>query len=145
MKLKLLVSLYLTGINVTQFRDVDCMKKHQKMNKKKGRPLLANISKFSLIYMLIGACMWWEFSVNDSELTRGVSGTPALSQSQRAAAPRGGGLGVGETRWGPGRGRGAARALRNLPQLMGQRGLALSNGPRGPGRLHFSQFTFTFT
>lgn len=76
--------------------------------------------------------------------TRGVGATPALAQAQRVAAPGGGVLVVSEAWRGTGRGRGVARPLRDFPQFMGQRGLALGDGPWGPGGLHVRQFTFTW-
>lgn len=78
-------------------------------------------------------------------LTRGVGAAPALGQAQRVASPGGGGLVVGEARRGPGGGRGAAWPLGDFPQLVGQRHLALGDGPRGPGGLHVVQFTFLRT
>lgn len=73
--------------------------------------------------------------------TRGVGTSPSWSQAQRVAAPRRRGFVVCESWRRSGRGRGAAGPLRNLPQLMGQRGLALGDGPLGPGGLHIRQFT----
>jgi len=67
-----------------------------------------------------------------------------LGQAQRVAAPGGGGFAVGEAWWGPRRGSVAARPLRDFPQLVGQRGLALGDGPRGPGGLHVRQLAFTW-
>lgn len=67
-----------------------------------------------------------------------------MGQAQRVATPGGRGLVVGESWRGPGRGCVAARPLRDFPQLMGKRGLALGDGPWGPGGLHVRQFTFTW-
>lgn len=67
-----------------------------------------------------------------------------MGQAQRVATPGRGGLVVGEAWRGAGRSRGAAWPLRDFPQLMGQRGLALGDGPWGPGGLHVRQFTFTW-
>lgn len=49
---------------------------------------------------------------------------------------------MGEARWGARRSCGAARPLGDFPQLVGQRGLALGDGPWGPGGLHVRHFTF---
>lgn len=78
-----------------------------------------------------------------SVLTRGVGAAPSLAQAQRVAAPGGGWFAVGEAWWGPWRGRVAAWPLRDFPQLVGQRGLALGDGPLWPGGLHLRQLAFT--
>lgn len=62
-------------------------------------------------------------------LTRGVGAAPTLGQTQRVAAPGRGGLVVGETWWWPGGGRGAAGSLRDFPELVRQRALALGDRP----------------
>lgn len=66
-----------------------------------------------------------------------------MGQAQGVATPGGRGLVVGEAWRGPGRGYVAA-LLRDFPQLMGQGGLALGDGPWRPGGLHVRQFTFTW-
>ena len=69
--------------------------------------------------------------------TCGVRAAPALGQTQGVAPPGRGRLGVGEARRGAGRGRVAAPgALGDLPQLVGQRGLAVRNGAWRPSRFH---------
>lgn len=75
--------------------------------------------------------------------TCGVRAAPALGQAQGAAPPGWGRLRVGEARRRAGRGRVAAPgALGDLPQLMGQRGLAVRNGAWRPSRFHLWQFTW---
>lgn len=66
-----------------------------------------------------------------------------MGETQRVASPGGRGLVVGEA-WRRAAGGGAtAGPLGDLPQLVRQGALALRDGPLGPGRLHFREFTFT--
>lgn len=62
-------------------------------------------------------------------LTRGIGAAPTLGQTQRVSAPGRGGLVVGEAWWRPGGGRGAAGPLRDFPELVRQRTLALGDRP----------------
>lgn len=67
--------------------------------------------------------------------TRGVGAGPA----EGAGSPGGGRLGIGQPRGRPG---GCSRVPGRLPQLVGQRGLRVGGGARGPRRLHVGQFTW---
>lgn len=72
-------------------------------------------------------------------LTCGVGAAPTLRQTQGTASPCGGRFVIGEARrWTGG---GIVGAPGALPQLMGERRLAVRNGSWRPRGLHLRQFS----
>lgn len=132
-----------TSMQKFLLRNLFCLSTVCEKVKKNNQETLTFYCAFKISSITWGTWHTLQLKLCHCNATCGIRAAPALGQTQRAAPPRGGRLCVGEARRRAGRGCGAApRALWDLPQLMGQRGLAVRNGAWRPSRFHLWQFTF---